>query len=578
MRESFAFARAPCPMMKAVLKTLALSFGGGLALGAGIRLTQGSAKSRRREPGVEGVDLDPLLERLKSVESRIVGMETVRVESEAGIPIPSVIPEKLAVFESRLAGQLTDLERLRGQVRRVDERVIELDSQLPVIVQSTVDVRFQEAERKLQHELGAQLPVIVQSTVDVRFQEAERKLQHDFEEAQSRSMTAFVETLQTKVVERISTLETNLAEQSQAIGKLRDTSLRSDENLQKMLAGIERLVDQSRIPQPVPAPAAAAPHDDPPVAAHRDEPATMYQEEVQEKAAETAETEPALAAVDYDAVHYIQPPAVPLVPAAALSTQVAEAATLPTEVTTLATPVATLPTPVATLATKAAEDLPVPAHLPETAHAGAFEAVHTNGVVSEPPVSAPAKPVAALSTIEPAPANELPPPPELSKSDESYDWVNKIGIELLAPRAKPRLGWRIPLVVGLVAGLILIAGLLYSGILQHYFESSATPQAPTLASTAPVGGEPSPAPQNSNDLPALEQRAAANDPSALMDLGREYQRRKDWSKAEATYRSVLEANHANRDAALGLSDVLYQEQKYEESAAVLNKLSSTKSQ
>ena len=39
--------RTPSPMMKAVLKTLAISFGGGLAIGAGIRLTQGASKPRR---------------------------------------------------------------------------------------------------------------------------------------------------------------------------------------------------------------------------------------------------------------------------------------------------------------------------------------------------------------------------------------------------------------------------------------------------------------------------------------------------------------------------------------------------
>jgi uncharacterized coiled-coil protein SlyX len=512
-------------MMKAVLKTLALSFGGGIALGAGIRLTQGPAKSRRGEPGVEGVNLDPLLARLKSVESRIVNMETGRAEPAAVKPIPSVIPEKLAIFESRLAGQLTDLERLRGHVRRVDERLIELDSQLPVIVQSTVDVRFQEAERKLQHELDSQLPVIVQSTVDVKFQEAERKLQHEFEEAQSRSMTAFVDTLQTKVVERISTLETNLAEQSQAIGKLRDTSLRSDENLQKMLAGIERLVDQSRIPQQSPGPVSGAPHHGPSVTAHHGEP-----EILREKAADTPEAVPVHVTVKYDAV-----------PAESLAVS--------------------MTTVVAPPAKEVAEETPVSARVIETDQAAPLEVVHTNGTVSQPPVGAPTEPVTG---------NELPPPAELSPSDESYDWVNKIGIELLAPRPKPRLGWRIPLVVGLVAGLILIAGLLYSGMLQHYFQSSANPQTSTLASTAPVDSSPSP--QNSNDLTALEQRAASNprNPSALMDLGREYQRRKDWSKAEGAYRSVLDANHANRDAAIGLSDVLYQEQRYEESAAALN--------
>ena len=200
-------------MMKAVLKTLAISFGGGLALGAGIRLTQGPAKSRR-EPDV---DLDPLLTRLKEVESRVSDMESApRVETPISTaPLPSeVLGKTLVAFEARLASQLNEVEQVRTDIRRVDERLADLDSQLPVLVQSTVDVRFQEVERKLQHE---------------------------FEQAQTRSMAAFVDTLQSKVVDRISTLETNLAEQSHAIGKLRDASQKSDENLQKMVSSVTAL-------------------------------------------------------------------------------------------------------------------------------------------------------------------------------------------------------------------------------------------------------------------------------------------------------------------------------------------------
>src|SRR5580700_7515621 len=227
-RESFALPRTHCPMMKAVLKTLAISFGGGLAIGAGIRLTQGAAKPRR-EPDL---DLDPLLSRLKTVESRISEIEldsSARVETPvSSAPLPTeVLGQTLVAFEARLASQLNDVEQVRGDIRRMDERLADLDSQLPVLVQSTVDVRFQAVERKLQQE---------------------------FEQAQTRSMTAFVDTLQSKVVDRISTLENNLAEQSQAIGKLRDASQRSDENLQKMLVGIERLVDQTKAPPPAPAP------------------------------------------------------------------------------------------------------------------------------------------------------------------------------------------------------------------------------------------------------------------------------------------------------------------------------------
>src|ERR1700736_2875702 len=218
-------------MMKAVFKTLAISFGGGLALGAGIRLTQGPSKT----PPQPRVDLDPLLARLKNVEGRIVHIETSAPVPRGAAPAPPAIPEKtLAAFESKLAAQLADAEQLRGEIRRVDQRLGDLDAHLPVIIQSTVDVRFQEVERRLQQ---------------------------DFEEAQNRSMAAFVDTLQTKVVERISTLETNLAQQSSAIGNLRDASLRTDENLQKMLVGIEKLVDQTKVLQPEPSgsPPSAAP-------------------------------------------------------------------------------------------------------------------------------------------------------------------------------------------------------------------------------------------------------------------------------------------------------------------------------
>src|SRR5579863_8993549 len=118
-------------MMKAVLKTLAISFGGGLALGAGIRLTQGPAKPRR-EPEL---DLDPLLSRLKHVERRISEIELesdARVETPASsVPLPSeVLGQTLVAFEARLASQLNDVEQIRGDIRRVDERLAGLDSRL----------------------------------------------------------------------------------------------------------------------------------------------------------------------------------------------------------------------------------------------------------------------------------------------------------------------------------------------------------------------------------------------------------------------------------------------------------------
>ena len=378
MRESFAIARAPSPMMKAVLKTLAISFGGGLALGAGIRLTQGPAKSRR-EPEV---DLDPLLSRLQNVESRIGEMESgVSGEAVSSGPLPSeVLGKTLLAFEARLASQVNDVEHLRDDIRRVDQCLADLDSQLPVLVQSTVDVRFQQAEKKLQH---------------------------DFEEVQSRSMTAFVETLQTKVVERISTLEVNLAEQSQAIGKLRDASARSDENLQKMLVGIEQLVDQSRASPPAPAPVTASPPV--PMAVVRESPASVY-----EAASAIKRKEPASDSVTVR-VYTIGAEAEPV--------------TLASESAIVEAPL-NLSQP----AEEIAKETPKPAKVPDIPIAAASETAHASPVFPGERLSAPmAASVAAEPAVKPQPAvapsvSELPDPEPL-KPEESYEWVNKIGLE-----------------------------------------------------------------------------------------------------------------------------------------------------
>ncbi len=503
-------------MMKAVLKTLAISFGGGLALGAGIRLTQGPARASREEPPV---DLNPLLTRLQGVENRIVEIESVGTAPSAA---PSISEKTLAAFESRLAAQLGDVEQLRGDVDVIDRRVDKLHAQIPAVVQSTLDVRVGEVQQKLQRNFEeaqnrsmaafvetlqsriVEIPAIVQSTVDVRFNEVQHKLQQDFEEAQSRSMAAFVDTLQSRVVDRINTLETNLAGQSEAIGKLRDTSLRTDENLQKMLVGIERLVDQSHATAPA-APPAAEPAPEPAVVMDRHEPdkpekLAAHLNQAPDGAFQHAEAE--------------KPKEVKRVPELQ-----------PTLVSQTSAAVTTTPMPVA---------------------------------LSEP----------AAADVQPT---EIATPAELVQSEESYEWVNRIGLELLAPQPKSHFGWRIPLAVGLVAGLILIAGLLYSGILQRFLASSSLRQPSTLASASP---EPdSSASLNASGSTQVSAGSNSN-ATSLVVQGRDYTRHKDWAKAESAFRSALEASPANREAALGLSDVLYQEQKYEESAAVLNKLSS----
>jgi uncharacterized coiled-coil protein SlyX len=425
---------------------------------------------------------------------------------------------------------------VRDGLHHVENRLQQVDAQIPSIVQSTVDLRFREVQNKLQHDYEeaqsrsmaafvetlqskvVEIPAIVQSTVEVRFREVQTKLQQDFEEAQNRSMAAFLDTLQSKVVNRINTLETNLSEQSGAIGELRDTSLRTDENLQKMLVGIERLVEQGRPPQaPTQAPQASPAPPPEPVAA---ELAGALREDINR----------------------------PERLAAHLTQVRQEVANPPLEERE--------PEPQPVLVS---ETRNIPSSAPVIEHAPSAGEVLSNGKPAMEPV------VAEAPTAEPVTRNE-----PAGESEESFEWVNRIGLELLAPQPRQRFGWRLPLAVGLVVGLILIAGLLYTGVLQRFLSSSRLQPTSTLASAVPETDS-----QASPGAPRPRESSVSNATVAsLVSQGRDYARRKEWAQAEAAFRSALESDPANRDAALGLSDVLYQEQKYEESAAVLNKLSS----
>jgi len=198
----------------------------------------------------------------------------------------------------------------------------------------------------------------------------------------------------------------------------------------------------------------------------------------------------------------------------------------------------------------------VPLEIPVLSSSPVMEDVLATEAASEP---------AAEAGLAP----ELPPAVPVEE-EESYEWIGRIGLELLAPRQKPRPGWYLQLALGTAGGLVLLGGLFYSGILQRYFEPSASAPTSTLVSNLPsTGGE-----LRSRDRLATKPA----DSASLVELGRQYARRQDWIRAEAAYRAVLDSSPGNREAATGLSDVLYQEQKYEESAAVLNRLASINSQ
>jgi phage shock protein A len=229
--------------MAKLFKILTASIGGGVVLGAAIRLAEKMASNRAELPhGAE----QHLLGRMDSLELRLARMDAGstpagRSSSPAADPsAPYMIAEdKVAVeaaatmdnaftsLHSRLNAQQADVDAIRAQLASANLGIAQLNRK----------------DEKLREELRGW----VDKHIEQRMTIAEEKLQRSIETAQKNTLDALVEGVQTRVVLRISKLEEEVAGQSAAMADLRECSLSTERSMQKLLEGIDRLVaSQSR--------------------------------------------------------------------------------------------------------------------------------------------------------------------------------------------------------------------------------------------------------------------------------------------------------------------------------------------
>lgn len=91
-------------------------------------------------------------------------------------------------------------------------------------------------------ELRVELRDWLDESVTTRMAEVETRLKAESERGQKQVLDAFAESVQTRVIQRISRLEEEVASQSAAMSDLRDCSLRTERSMQQLLGGIERLI------------------------------------------------------------------------------------------------------------------------------------------------------------------------------------------------------------------------------------------------------------------------------------------------------------------------------------------------
>ena len=204
--------------MAKLIKILAASVGGGIVLGAGIRLGEAIATW---EPGAQpgqkfSERLGELEHRLQDLEAEISPADAIPLDFDAG---------------TILSRPATSFETAPGLRRELEEWLAE--------------------------------------SVATRMADVEARLKAEAERGQKQMLDAFVESVQTRVIHRISQLEDEVAGQSASMNELRECSLRTERSIQKLLGGLDKL-----IPKPAQDAADAKPDADPPAAtpSHKEAP------------------------------------------------------------------------------------------------------------------------------------------------------------------------------------------------------------------------------------------------------------------------------------------------------------------
>lgn len=151
----------------------------------------------------------PILDRLDEIEGRVMHME------EGDEPVPADPRGWLSEqFAETMGGQPRGSGR-EASVDRVNERNLE-----------------------------ALLPRMIEEAVGKRFQHMAGKLQEEIEEQHVRTLETFVKNIQVKLVQRVSALEQNMSQQAEAMHQLRDYNERTEDNLSRLISGVDKLAQE----------------------------------------------------------------------------------------------------------------------------------------------------------------------------------------------------------------------------------------------------------------------------------------------------------------------------------------------
>ena len=134
--------------------------------------------------------------------------------------------------------------KLSERLGELETRLLSLEGETGAANGSPLDgeERQQEASIDAGLQLRGELREWLEESVAARITDLELRLQAESERGRKQMLDAFAESVQTRVIQRISRLEEEVAGQSAAMSELRECSLRTEQSVQKLLGGLDKLV------------------------------------------------------------------------------------------------------------------------------------------------------------------------------------------------------------------------------------------------------------------------------------------------------------------------------------------------
>jgi hypothetical protein len=199
-------------MVKKIMTGLAISVGAGLALTAA---TRNHKKTGGWHPATTEGIMTPVTIRVHTALSR------------TSDSVATANPDAERHEEAMALPTSAELAEIRVMIEALDQRSCEM--------LSTVNQRIDDLQNHL--------PRFIDVKVTSRIREVEERLRTEFQDEQSRTLDAFLKTLDQKVLPRISMLEEAVGAQGAEIGQMRQRIEKTDDTLDRVLDRIEKVVD-----------------------------------------------------------------------------------------------------------------------------------------------------------------------------------------------------------------------------------------------------------------------------------------------------------------------------------------------